>query len=238
MLYSLHGLQVMGITDPAEFQRIAREYCKDMASEISMPYYLRQVIPYYLRYIGYALPPQVGQALLPQVGYALLPQVGYFLLPQQVMLNFLMQVSPTTSGMLGRLCLTVSGYYLGYRLCFAASVRLCLTNSGRLCLTNSGRLSLTTSGYPLLPQVFFPTSGSLCLPTSDRSCFASSGIVYALLFQEGCYVLPPHLAKVYALPTVIQQGINNLRYHMICCNISTALHVFLSTITFSYNPPR
>jgi hypothetical protein len=34
-------LQVMGITDPSEFQRIAREYCKDMASEMTMPYYLR-----------------------------------------------------------------------------------------------------------------------------------------------------------------------------------------------------
>jgi hypothetical protein len=31
----------MGITDPAEFQRMAREYCKDAAAEMSMPYYLR-----------------------------------------------------------------------------------------------------------------------------------------------------------------------------------------------------
>ena len=34
-------LQVMGITDPAEFQRVAREYCKDAAAEMMLPAYLR-----------------------------------------------------------------------------------------------------------------------------------------------------------------------------------------------------
>ena len=33
--------QVMGITDPAEFQRVAREYCKDMAMEMTLPAYMR-----------------------------------------------------------------------------------------------------------------------------------------------------------------------------------------------------
>ena len=34
-------MQVMGITDPAEFQRVAREYCKDAAMEMTLPAYLR-----------------------------------------------------------------------------------------------------------------------------------------------------------------------------------------------------
>ena len=35
-----------GHNGPAEFQRIAREYCKDAAAEMSMPFYLRWVIFY------------------------------------------------------------------------------------------------------------------------------------------------------------------------------------------------
>ena len=31
----------MGITDPAEFQNMAREYCKDMAVEMMLPAYMR-----------------------------------------------------------------------------------------------------------------------------------------------------------------------------------------------------
>jgi len=34
-------MQVMGITDPAEFQRVARDYCKDMAMEMTLPAYMR-----------------------------------------------------------------------------------------------------------------------------------------------------------------------------------------------------
>ena len=33
----------MGITDPAEFQRVARDYCKDMAMEMTLPAYMRWV---------------------------------------------------------------------------------------------------------------------------------------------------------------------------------------------------
>jgi len=34
-------MKVMGITDPAEFQRVARDYCKEMAMDMAMPFYLR-----------------------------------------------------------------------------------------------------------------------------------------------------------------------------------------------------
>ncbi|XP_023327508.1 SET and MYND domain-containing protein 4 [Eurytemora carolleeae] len=34
-------MQVMGITDPSEFQRIARDYCKEMAVEMALPFYHR-----------------------------------------------------------------------------------------------------------------------------------------------------------------------------------------------------
>jgi len=34
-------MQVMGINDPAEFQRVARDYCKEMAVEMTLPAYIR-----------------------------------------------------------------------------------------------------------------------------------------------------------------------------------------------------
>ena len=36
-----HFIQVMNIKDPKEFQRIAQDYCKDMAMELTLPAYHR-----------------------------------------------------------------------------------------------------------------------------------------------------------------------------------------------------
>ena len=36
-----HAVTAMGITDPAEFQRVAKDYCKEQMVEMKLPAYMR-----------------------------------------------------------------------------------------------------------------------------------------------------------------------------------------------------